>query len=488
VSSRDVQSNDRANGSRDQFAYRAIADRRLNITRSADRPDRRCVSIHIMAAPARTSILIAGAGLAGLTAAVDLHEVGYRVTVLDARDRVGGRVHTIRNAFRHEQSGEAGGDMIDERQVEILRLIDRFRLRAVPILRGGFTFFRRGPDGRVRRARRAWADIEKALRPLIRDFNLGEQRWNTAIAQRLARTSLAQWLDDIGAGDELRAPVQAMRGFFLADASELSLLALVDQFATGDDPTRRFRIAGGNDRLPRAMANALGDRVRLRHVVGRVRQHERGVTVAIELPEGRTEQLSADYAILTLPATHVRDLAFDPPLPDLQREAFASLRYGATTKLLAQFDRRFWRTPTRTRGFGTDSLFGGIWEANEEQTGRPGILAMVAGGSASREAKRRIATRDPGWLREELAWLAARRAQVLATHATTWEDDPWARGGYAVFHAGFNPELRTWLAKPFGRILFAGEHTHLKWQGYMEGAVQSGLRAAAEVRALSNHL
>jgi monoamine oxidase len=67
----------------------------------------------------------------------------------------------------------------------------------------------------------------------------------------------------------------------------------------------------------------------------------------------------------------------------------------------------------------------------------------------------------------------------------TWERDPWARGGYAVFDPSFDPRLRAWLARPFERVLFAGEHTSDRWQGYMNGALESGLRAAAEVRALA---
>ena len=69
--------------------------------------------------------------------------------------------------------------------------------------------------------------------------------------------------------------------------------------------------------------------------------------------------------------------------------------------------------------------------------------------------------------------------------AVTWEDDPWSRGGYAVFDPSYGPHLRAWLARPAGRIVFAGEHTSLRWQGYMNGAIESGKRAAAEVRALS---
>jgi len=84
----------------------------------------------------------------------------------------------------------------------------------------------------------------------------------------------------------------------------------------------------------------------------------------------------------------------------------------------------------------------------------------------------------------ELEWLGTARTPLLAHRVVTWEDDEWARGGYAYFDAGYDPALRHWLSRPCGRILFAGEHTSMRWQGYMNGAVESGLRAAAEVRAL----
>ncbi|HEX2056127.1 MAG TPA: FAD-dependent oxidoreductase, partial [Nitrospiraceae bacterium] len=83
-----------------------------------------------------------------------------------------------------------------------------------------------------------------------------------------------------------------------------------------------------------------------------------------------------------------------------------------------------------------------------------------------------------------LDWLGARQATVLASRVVSWEQDPWVGGGYAVFDPTYDPGLRQWLARPHGRILFAGEHTSFRWQGYMNGAIQSGLRAAAEVEAL----
>jgi monoamine oxidase len=87
-------------------------------------------------------------------------------------------------------------------------------------------------------------------------------------------------------------------------------------------------------------------------------------------------------------------------------------------------------------------------------------------------------------LAKRLEWLGS-PSRPLATRVITWEDDPWARGGYAYFDPGFDPAWRDLLARPHGRIVFAGEHTSLRWQGYMNGAVESGQRAAAEIVALN---
>jgi monoamine oxidase len=109
---------------------------------------------------------------------------------------------------------------------------------------------------------------------------------------------------------------------------------------------------------------------------------------------------------------------------------------------------------------------------------------MLDGGRASRALRDIVVSEGERGLIERLSWLG-RPAPLLAMQTVTWEDDPWARGGYAVFDPSFDPRLRSWLARPAGRVVFAGEHTSLRWQGYMSGAIESGKRAAAEVRALS---
>ena len=187
--------------------------------------------------------------------------------------------------------------------------------------------------------------------------------------------------------------------------------------------------------------------------------------------------------MLALPATLLRRVPITPALPAQQHDAIARLKYGQATKTLLQFSTRFWRAAGRPRAFGGDLPFGAAWEGNEEQRGRPGILTLLAGGSASPATQAIVARDGMRGLAGSLDWLGSAGAQLLHTQQVVWEADPWARGGYAYFDPGFDPMLRQWLARPFGRLFFAGEHTSFRWQGYMNGAVESGRRAAAEIDA-----
>jgi monoamine oxidase len=435
------------------------------------------------------SVLVAGAGLAGLAAARDLAAMGAAVTVVEARDRVGGRVWTIRNGFTEQQHAEAGGDMIDEAQHEIRSLAAELGLTLTRILRHGFGYVRLDGTGRPRivqrNVARGWAHLEQALEPAMRPYRLAEQRWDSPIAAAIARRSVAGWLEEHNNDSELRATAIGLRGFFLADPEELSLIALVDQFAGTENaagPWHLYRIVGGNDALATALATPLGDRLKLRTEVVAISQ--RGRSVRVTLKNGRsTAQLNCDYVILALPATIVRRIPITPALPVAQHDAIARLKYGRGTKTALQFSRRFWRVPGRPRAFGTPLPVGAFWEANEEQRGRAGILTFLAGGNASDLTQAIVAKEGMPGLARTVDFLGAHRAELVASHQVSWEHDPYARGGYAFFDPSFDPELRSWLWRASGRVFFAGEHTSIRWQGYMNGAVESGRRAAAEIAA-----
>jgi monoamine oxidase len=430
------------------------------------------------------SVLIVGAGLAGLAAARELERRGCRVMIFEARERPGGRVWTIRDGFGR-MHGEAGGELIDEEQQEIRKLAKDLRIRETRVLRGGFSHYRAGNDGRrrMRSASSGWRETGCVLKPLVYAYRLNGEEWDGPIATRIAGHSVIDWLDEIDAPMDVRATARLMRGFFVADSEELSLLAYVEQFADGKDPAERtvYRLDGGNDRLVQRTANNLRTPIRLRHVVRRIVQTKKGVRVTIENGFGQRKEIEGDYVLVTVPAPIAAEIEFAPALPDAQRDAFARLRYGRATKTLLQFDRHSWRRSGQPRACATDLDLGAVWDGSEDQHDRRGILTLLAGGNASDATKAMLKASGAQQLLQHLKFFGIGRAKLIATQSISWEDDPWARGAYAYFDPSFPPSARRLLRLPWRRVFFGGEHTSSKWQGYMNGAVASGLRAAEEI-------
>ena len=435
-----------------------------------------------------TSVLIAGAGLAGLTAARELTKKGAAVTVIDARDRVGGRVLTMREPFLHGQHAEAGADLIDESQTEICKLIADVGLRTASDPAGRLHVGPAGPArgaawrasaaGRIsqsgcspKSARSASASSDGMAASRTRSRESRSRSGSIASARRKA-------LKDVAVG---------LRGFFLADPDELSLLALTDQFAEDGTPgsEKMFRIIGGNDRLPAALARALGSRMRLRTILRRVVQTRDGVTAALE-SNGRLSRGA-------LRLSRVRDAGDDGARRGVRARHAGAAAAGDGERQVRRCDENRAAVRSRDRGGSAASLARsaprcrsapcGTETRNSSGSHRWQADLLARGGGASAATREMLAAEGPSRIVRELSWLNLKNTELLAWTSLSWEHEPWSRGGYAFFDTQFPPSLRYWLARPFGRIFFAGEHTSLRWQGYMNGAVETGLRAAEEVAA-----
>lgn len=426
-------------------------------------------------------VIVAGAGLAGLAAAHELAVAGAAVTVVDARAAAGGRVCTVR-AFAAGQHAELGGEFIEPDHREIVGLCRQFALPLVRVLRAGFTHRFRDESGIYHVSRTApWDALTDALSSLVRSYKSAGGDSASRAVREMATISLGEWLRKSKAPDHLQPMAKALRGFFLAEPDEISVLPVVEQIAKGGSPAQVefFRIEGGNDRLVNALIGATPGRLLFGHTIRAVAHAVDRVAVTVLDASGLTQQIEGDYLVMALPASTLRNVEIRPALPDRQQHAISRLAYGRATKVLLQSPSNLFGT-RRARAFATDSRLGAFWDASEEQASASSIIAFLGGGSASAELCHAAADGGRALL-ADLCWLGMNRKPIAALHISDWTADPYARGGYAFFDPGFDPAWRSWLGRRAGRIVFAGEHTSERWQGYMNGAVESGQRAAREL-------
>lgn len=422
-------------------------------------------------------VLVAGAGLAGLCAARELARAGMTASILDARDRPGGRVWTAH--LDNGQYGELGGEFIEPEQCETWQLVREFGLDLVRVLPSGFTHRFRDNSGRYAVSRtRPWDELGETLAPLIRRYKTAKGRSNDDAVGEMATMSLREWLRRQDASPELHSMANALRGFFLADPDQLSVLPVVEQIAKGGSPAQAemYRIAGGNDRLVEALVASIPSRPLLRHQLRAISHATTRVIAHVEDERGHAQEIEADAMVIAMPTTALSRVQITPSLPEAQQHAIAALRYGCATKVLVQAPRDLFHG-RKARAFATDTDLGAFWDGSD---GAGTLVTFLGGGCVSRRLRAR-ADRGGSRILDDLCWLGMAGAAVTTMRTATWEDDPWAGGGYAYLDPGFDPAWRPLLSSRAGRLVFAGEHTSDAWQGYMNGAVESGLRAAREL-------
>jgi monoamine oxidase len=434
-------------------------------------------------------VTVAGAGLAGLCAARTLSNEGIDVTIVEARDRPGGRVWTIRDGLLDGQHAELGGEFIDAEQTAIRTLAGELGIELIRVLHSGFTHrFRCDATHWCVSRTRPWDELRSVFSPLLTTFKKAHEEPDSPAVRELSTMSVREWLERQDADFELHSMANLLRGFFLADPDRLSVLPLVEQLAKGGSPAQAemYRVKGGNDRLIEALVAATPAKVLLQHRLRGISDTGNRIVAHVEDDRRYAQQIEADAMVVALPASTLRQVDIRPALLEPQHRAIRSLTYGCATKVVVQTAEDLF-AGRRARAFATDTPLGAFWDAAEEQEGRSSIVTFLGGGAGSRSLRQRAESGARAML-SELCWLrpVARSSETASESgmwAATWEDDPWARGGYAYFDPGFDPILRKALSQRAGRLVFAGEHTSSDWQGYMNGAVESGVRAARELLA-----
>jgi len=425
-------------------------------------------------------VVIVGAGLAGLRAADLLRRAGRPVVVLEARERAGGRVMTVRAPFDDGLHAEAGPIRIAGAHQAVLRAVRSFGLTLTPFAssQGSPVVAIQGkPLPAVEASREDQADLLDRYIGALPD-DLAEPaatadsyaRWRS-----YDRLSWPEYLRSRGA-----PPETITRMTVGGDATDLSALFVLRQFAMLRRSTQRYKISGGMDLLPRAMAAALGNVVRYNAAVVRVTRESPGFRVEYRADQ-RVERVAASRVIFTIPFTTMRTIEIRPRLSRAKELAIAQLSYYAGTRVLLQARTRFWRSADLSGSARTDRATE-VWDSTFDQvTSRRGILGASFGGGVGR-AVLNMTPQDSLTFGIGLVADAfpAIRSEFEKGFVQRWALDPWSLGAFPVFKPGEMSTLMPAIARPENGIHFAGEHTS-SWTGWMEGALQSGERAAREV-------
>jgi monoamine oxidase len=245
-----------------------------------------------------------------------------------------------------------------------------------------------------------------------------------------------------------------------------------------DDDIERYRIRGGNDRLPGAFAERLRGSLVLQSPVESIQARASRVRVVA----GR-ETVDADFCVLATPLPVLREVELDVQLPREVRDAIASLQYGAATKTALQYESRFWLEDDLNGDTVTDLPVQATWDATGRQRGDAGILMTTSAGSAgARFGAAEPAARIDAAV-EQVAEVYPRSDRDFVDGATiVWDRERFSRGTYSAWAPGQYTRFWPALRRPYGRVYFAGEHTDL-YASYMEGAVRSGRRIADAIDA-----
>ncbi len=469
-------------------------------------------------ASAAPRIAIIGAGIAGLNAALTLHDAGYKSMLYEAAARVGGRMHSNTTTWANGQTSEWCGELIDTSHTVILGLAQRFGLATVDLLAAQpqdseDTYFFFGKYYPQKDADRDFQPVNQILQDQVQaaPFPTLYNSYSAA-GYRLDHISVYDWIEQYvrgghrsNMGQLLDVAYNIEYGRETTDQSALNLVYLLgfqpsqDSFSIFGTSDEHYHIVGGNQQVPTAIAACLpAGSVQLRwRMTAIAKNKDASITVTFTTPEG-DQQKTFDRVILTQPFSVLRTLDYQQAGFDtLKKIAITQLGYGTNCKLQLQFDTRYWNGTGAWPGVSdgniyTDSGFQNTWDVTRGQPGATGIIVDYTGGNIGAAFKPAVpySTSAVGQIQEyahtflhqlDQVWPGIRSHYTGTATLSCPSVDPNLLGSYSCWRVGQYTLFSGYEGVRQGKIHFAGEHCSTNYQGYMEGGAEEGARAANEI-------
>ena len=458
-------------------------------------------NIEVALAAKPQKVIVVGAGIAGLVAAFELMQSGKDVTVLEARMRPGGRVHTLRDEFADGLHAEAGAIDVGDGYEVLLRYIRMFNLPLTEDVANEKTSHAK--DAYYLAGKRyvvqAGAEPNWPYQLSADERKLGQQGlWDKYVApsaQRIGLTTAADWPNSVardldggtlndflrkqGASDGVSA---VLRMTFLGDDYDhVSALQDLIWLAFFGRNKKWMQLRGGNDLLPRAFAERLGKRMNYGAALQKLSQDKNKVHLTVSRG-GVLEQAEADRVVLAIPFSTLRNVELDDSFSPQKRMVISKLRYDSGTHVYLQSKRRFWMDQGLSGFANTDLPIRTMLDLTSGQPGSRAILGIETEGTNSRLAAKMSPPERIRWALQHATKVFPEMAENFeGGTSVVWDEEPWSLGCAAYFAPGEMTTMFPHVATPQGRVHFAGEHTSEIY--VMEGAAQSGVRAAHEVGA-----
>jgi len=446
----------------------------------------------------RSPILVVGAGIAGLTAAYRLRQAGVRADIIEATNRVGGRIRTIPKVAGTLIPAELGGEFINTGHTNLISLATELGLRAIDLVdvqRGLVqdTFFLQGRRFSLEQLIADFAPLATKINEDVEAIgdNISYQDF-TETAERLDNLSIAEYVDQAETStivrQLLRIAYTTEYGRDPEEQSALNLLFLIgsepDSFELYGNSDERYQIDGGNSQIINRLAGQLSDSIEVGTVLEAINLLPDG-RYRVSLRSGQSAfERTYERVLLTLPFSTLRDVNINVPLPQAKRRAIEQLGYGTNSKLITGYRSRIWRELYQsTASVYSDLGFQNTWEATPFAPTPNGLITNFTGGKQGLS----IGAGTPEdqaqrFLNQfERVFPGVRNLRTGKAVRAYWPGERFFKGSYSCYLVGQWTQMYGVEGERVGNLFFAGEHTSLENQGYMEGGCETGQRAAIEI-------